>query len=528
MLLFPMSSSTYETQVAKVAKIKQCVAVKERLNNDGVYINWRISPEPFLIKKEELSFIESLGSYFYQFYKASNKLYYESIAGIQPSWVAGYLDQGKPQSLVEYARMNRMRGLLPAVIRPDIILTEDGMIVSELDSVPGGIGKTGAMGIAYSTIMGDDVAGGADGMVTGFMNMLKTASRNHAPVIAIVVSEESGEYSSEMEWVAKEIRERGGKAFCLRPEEVVFTEDGLFLENTPPSPPFVRGGISINNPPLEKGGEGEFDSLLKIDIIYRFFELFDLKNIPKTELMMYSAKKRKVAVTPPFKHILEEKLLYALFHHPVLKGYWVKELGEDAYETLHRIFPATWILDPAEMPPYGVIPDLKIGARQVSKWEELTDTTQTEREYVIKPSGFSELAWGSRGVVAGHDISKEEWGTALRNALGEFHKTPHILQKFHRGRHVDVRYLDEKPHPHLNPLPEGEEISLPFKGRGREGMGLYSGELRNMKGRVRLCPYYFVEGEEVNMRGIMATVCSLEKKLIHGMEDAVITAVNSD
>ncbi|MBI5192089.1 MAG: hypothetical protein HZA08_01460 [Nitrospirae bacterium] len=24
---------------------------------------------------------------------------------------------------------------------------------------------------------------------------------------------------------------------------------------------------------------------------------------------------------------------------------------------------------------------------------------------------------------------------------------------------------NEKPHPHLNPLPEGEEIPLPFKGR---------------------------------------------------------------
>jgi len=26
-------------------------------------------------------------------------------------------------------------------------------------------------------------------------------------------------------------------------------------------------------------------------------------------------------------------------------------------------------------------------------------------------------------------------------------------------------------HPHLHPLPEGEEITLPFKGRDRVGMG---------------------------------------------------------
>src|SRR3990172_10693035 len=35
---------------------------------------------------------------------------------------------------------------------------------------------------------------------------------------------------------------------------------------------------------------------------------------------------------------------------------------------------------------------------------------------------------------------------------------------------------DENPHPHLNPLPEGEEITLPFKGRDRVGMG-FSNEL---------------------------------------------------
>src|SRR3972149_5602036 len=31
------------------------------------------------------------------------------------------------------------------------------------------------------------------------------------------------------------------------------------------------------------------------------------------------------------------------------------------------------------------------------------------------------------------------------------------------------------PHPHLNPLPEGEEITLPFKGRDRVGVGYEGG-----------------------------------------------------
>ncbi|OGW61507.1 MAG: hypothetical protein A2Y48_04665 [Nitrospirae bacterium RIFCSPLOW2_12_42_9] len=454
----------------------QCLQIKNRLIEDGVYIHWRISPEPFRINERELTFIESLGAYLHKFYKASNKLYYESVHGRQPSWVSEYLDQGKPQALIEYSRMNRMKGLLPAVIRPDIILTEDGMVATELDSVPGGIGITGSLARAYSFTSKSDIAGGRDGMTEGFLNMLKSAAHNSDPVIAIVVSQESKDYKPEMEWMAKVIRDAGFRAWCIRPEDVIFTEGGLFLND----------------------GEDR----QRIDILYRFFELFDLKNVSKVELIMYSAKKREVAVTPPFKPFLEEKLLYALFHHPGLKKYWLNELGEETFTLLANLFPATWILDPGEMPPYGVIPGLEVGGMPVTKWSDLKDTTQAEREFVIKPSGFSELAWGSRGVVAGHDISQKVWGDTIEKALMDFNKNPRILQEYHRGRHVEVSYMDESSH-----------------------------EMNKMPGRVRLCPYYFVEGpldkEDVRLRGIMATICPLDKKLIHGMEDAVITVAGA-
>src|SRR3990172_3529112 len=459
-------------------QVERCLQVRERLVRDGVYLHWRISPVPFSIGKEELAFIESLGTPFYLFYKAANKLYYESIHNRQPEWVSGYLDQGKPQALVDYARMNRMKGLLPGVIRPDILLTPDGMVSTELDSVPGGMGITGSLGMAYSGILGEEAAGGGDGMTRGFLNMLRGGSHTPDPVIAIVVSEESRDYRSEMEWMARAVREAGGRAFALRPEEVLFTEEGLFFD--------------------------ERDQRHKIDVLYRFFELFDLKNIPKTELILYSAKKKGVTVTPPFKPFLEEKLLYAMFHHPRLRRYWVRELGEEVFSILHTIFPVTWIMDPAEMPPYGIIPGLKMGERPVTSWQELAEATQGEREFVVKPSGFSELAWGSRGVVVGHDVSQEGWGDTIHKALNDFHKTPYILQEYHKGRHVEVSYLDDNP---AN-LGGTELNSVPV-----------------MTGRARLCPYYFVEEEGVRLRGILATVCSLEKKLIHGMEEGVMTVV---
>lgn len=45
---------------------------------------------------------------------------------------------GKPPELVAIQRAAALRNELPRVIRPDLLLTEEGFIISELDSVPGG------------------------------------------------------------------------------------------------------------------------------------------------------------------------------------------------------------------------------------------------------------------------------------------------------------------------------------------------------------------------------------------------------
>ena len=44
--------------------------------------------------------------------------------------------------------------------------------------------------------------------------------------------------------------------------------------------------------------------------------------------------------------------------------------------------------------------------------------------------------------------------------------------------------------------------------------------------RLRLCPYYLVTGEKVELQGALATLCPMDKKLIHGMQDAVLVPVS--
>jgi len=297
--------------------------------------------------------------------------------------------------------------------------------------------------------------------------MLRSQLGQRTGCVAILVSEEAKEYRPEMRWLAEQLRNRNLACYCVEPREVRFTEDGLFLSTGTEEKP--------------------------IGLIYRFYELFDLMNIPKAELVQYAVKKERVAVTPPYKPALEEKLAFALLHHPILNSYWQQELGREVFLQLTAVMPRTWILDPAPIPPSATIPGLSLGERAVANWTELAAATQKERHFVIKPSGFSELAWGSRGVSVGHDMPQTEWAAALDSALSSYPQTPYVLQEFHKGRLVDVSYFDA-----------------------------VTGDMKQMAGRVRLSPYYFVQDEKAELGGVLATICPADKKVIHGMKDAVM------
>src|SRR5467141_904529 len=112
--------------------------------------DWLLSPDPFPIEKKFLTELDQLGHRLFVFQRACNQLYQLSVKGKQPAWVARYLDAGKPPKLIESSRRKEIRDDLPRVIRPDLVLTENGYIIAEIDSVPGGIGLTGWLNQTYS------------------------------------------------------------------------------------------------------------------------------------------------------------------------------------------------------------------------------------------------------------------------------------------------------------------------------------------------------------------------------------------
>jgi hypothetical protein len=390
-----------------------------------------------------------------------------SVRGSAPNFIHEYLDAGKPEHIIRLQRQNRFKNDVPGIIRPDIILTDDGMIASELDSIPGGMGFVGAMGSVYCEL-GFDQVGEFDGMVRGFARMAQSLCGKDQPTVAIVVSPESEDYRAEMAWLAEALQKSGlAQAVTLHPEEVFFTEEALVVD-TP-------------------------DGRRKVDVLFRNFELFDLLNVPKQELMLYAARHKRVFMTPPPKAFLEEKLIFALLHNTSLRELWRSELGDETFKRLHKLMPQTWVIDPHPLPPQAVIAGLEVDGRQIRSWNELFVLSKSERQFVVKPSGFSELAWGSRGVYVANDLTRDEWMAIIEGGLATFDKTPHILQRYHKARRVRSDYLD-----------------------------VPSNTVRTLDGRVRLCPYYFVAGDEALLSGVLATVVPADKRLIHGMSDAIM------
>ncbi len=437
-----------EKQFSRVASLQEEQAFKlleQEMPKEGLFDqkNWHQSPEPFFISSELEEKLEKLGPLLDHFTRACDLLYRQSLQGKQPAWIASLLDQGKPPELLELSRDRAFRTQRARVIRPDLLLTQKGWIICELDTIPGGLGLTAWLQQVY-TKLGYQVAGGALGMIHGFRSLFESKKGGD-----ILISEEAATYRPEMDYLIKALHH-------------YFPEEKWRLLSSDDQGPWARE-------------------------VYRFFELFDLSNIECASNLFEKARKGELLLTPPPKPQLEEKLWFALFWMKPLEEFWKRELTERGWRELQEMVPYSWILDPAPLPPQAVYPKL-----EAHSWSEVSEFSQQQRHLVIKISGFDERSWGSRGVTIGHDLSKEEWKRALSQALEQYPRHPHLLAQFHHSCLISHPYFSSPT------------------------------EITHMPGRVRLTPYYFLSSQRVTLAGGLATICPSDKKVLHGMSDAIL------
>ena len=507
----PLPVEAGRRMISALSAERRAHAVRAALPTGGLFagMRWRIAPAPFPLDRALATELERLGRVLLQFNRAANLLYRQSVAGKQPAWVAEWLDRGKPSDLIAWQRHPAFKNDLPRVIRPDLLLTDDGFAITELDAVPGGIGLTAWLNKTYAALEcsrpdrcgcpgdettrtaapepaglggpptsgqshGTGVLGGARGMIDGFASIFGDAARVH-----IVVSEEAATYRPEMEWLAGEV---GSAEWRVQSGECRVESGGS--EGAGAKGEGQRVECRVRGP--------EFDGVRAGDAVYRFFELFDLANVPAAVRLFELAAARRIRLTPPPKAIFEEKMLFALLWNRNLREFWRCELGESFMRRLMACAPMTWVVDPAPLPPHAAIPGLEL-----TDWQQLKSLSQRERDLVLKVSGYSDQAWGARSVSLGSDLSVGDWSGAVENALRSFVRSPYVLQRYHKPKTVAAAWFD---------FERGQTVAL--------------------AGRVRLCPYYFVSGEgeaaRARLGGVLATICPAEKKIIHGMQEAIL------
>ena len=183
----------------------------------------------------------------------------------------------------------------------------------------------------------------------------------------------------------------------------------------------------------------------------------------------------------------------ALFWSRPLRGFWSAQLRATLRQRLSDYFPYSWILDPAPVPHHAELPRLGI-----TNWLQLSEFSQKDRALVLKMSGFSEQAWGSRSVRIGEDLPADQWQEAVERALDDFPDQPWVMQEFKRAKVFNHPFWDES-----------------------------TGSIHEMPVRALLRPYYFLSGKnsakpEAKLSGILATLVPSDKKIIHGMSDAIL------
>ena len=405
-----------------------------RLPDDAdTNVAWRVSPEPFPLLAQDGAAIESLGNDLLAFTKALNALYLRSARGTAPAYIAEELDRGKPEQIVKLARQNRFKQDIPRVIRPDLILTDDGYVASELDSVRAGWASP--VRSRARTARSAPTASAGRTASRGASRGDASLASVPRPTVAVVVSQESADYRPEMTWLASRINALDvAEAIVCGPQDIVFTEEALFVRRA-------------------DGREA------KIDVLYRNFELFDLLNVPKQELVMYAARHNRVQHHAAAEGAPRGEVGVRAVPPSGSASVLAREFGRARRRTAARIFPYVDRRPAAA----AVARSRRRSARRRKAGARLVAARRARQERArlrAQAVGVQRARMGLARREGRDDLTREEWRAALAEAQRSFPKTPYILQRFHKGKRVRVPFLSTS-----------------------------SGEIKEMDGRVRLCPY---------------------------------------
>ena len=344
---------------------------KKKSNSE---FSFRVSPTPFKLKKHQKEEMLLLGKAICDYMDACIDLYKTDED------VREVLDRGKPE---KYKNAINPKYLF---LRPDLILTEDGFSICEIETSPFGLGLAEVLNRTYGCV-------GFDPIVT--QNELGNYVKRHiSSKGTIAYSEKVKAFRGQLDFLAQE----------------VFSGDGNDWQSQ-----------NISNQTLKNDKQ-----------IYRAFYLSDEYKDDRVASFLQMAQIYLPSSTPQF----EEKALLAFIWDKRYIEYFKRTLGEAQFRLLRKSIPKTWILGQEEYVDGG-LPEGKKDSLEVAS------LGKSKRKYVLKQSGFnSGSSWGE-GVVFLHKIGQLNAIEKMKSAL-EDNQHLYIVQEFKSGRVVPMTYLDDE------------------------------------------------------------------------------------
>jgi len=393
----------------------------------GHHLPFRISPNPFSLPEELKSNIVRYGHAFAAFYKATRDVLKELPKDHR--WHE-YLNHSKPDFILKASEESPYDHTF---VRPDLIMTESGILTAEIETSPFGVALSHFMDSAYRSA-GQVTLKKPKMMERVFLETIYRGGSTTQNVV-FIVTDHTKKYQGQFEYLAYQMGKYGFQA------EVMHIDDMLILGDT---------GQCIC--------QGR-----NIDIAFRGFCLYEATEDERLKALIETPTTR---ICPPPKPQMEEKALMGMIYDEELQGNLRARLGEH-FDTLQKIIPPTFVID-GDGPPENFPHD-------ISRWEELATLPKSQRKYVIKISGYDETALWAKGLHFLHRMNQQQ----VRDLLTQVAQSPqtYIIQKFEKPVTVKQEYVD----PETKTLKE-------MDGRVRITPYFYTGDGSLVTAKATVCP----------------------------------------
>lgn len=370
----------------------------------GQKIPFRVSPYPLIISPQQEAEIKDIGRDIVSFFQATEELRREDET------VRQVLSKGKPEIFLFDRPMRYL------FVRPDLIITEDGFSICEIETSPFGLALAQLLNTAYyqqgfTTVVAPEV--------------LPAHIQANTPAEGLLVySHYTEAYSGQIAFLADQI----------------FSSEKRLWQT-------VRADMAADR---------------EATSIYRGFYLKEYTSDSTVRLLIdRSLNNQSATIIPSLTPQLEEKAILGLFWDKRWESYFLRQLGAAVFKHLRAVIPPTWIVG-QEAYFVGNLPP------GIERSVDLAILSRSRRTFVLKPSGNS---W-SRGISFLQEKSLNQAKRLLHQS--EEADELYVIQEFRAGPKQPLVYVDDQNVPHtmwarirLTPyfsLPDGQLIAIKATG----------------------------------------------------------------